>query len=107
MQDRKTGQRFRLNGDQETCHMPEKECLRKDFTQYVKYTQSQLPPKVDLRPWMTDIENQSSISSWLVGYMHIYFKKKVSYSMNLLNTAIFFLENICYFQYGKRHGWSL
>ncbi|CAF4512089.1 unnamed protein product [Rotaria socialis] len=63
LQDRKTGQRFRLNGDQETSYMPEKECLRQDFTQCVKYTPSHLPEKVDLRPWMTEIENQSSISS--------------------------------------------
>lgn len=46
--------------------MPEKESLRKDFTQYIKYSPAQLPKGVDLRDWMTSVENQSSVNSWLV-----------------------------------------
>ncbi|CAF3895127.1 unnamed protein product [Rotaria sordida] len=63
LHDRKTDKKFRLNGVKETSRMPQKQSLHKDFSKYVKYNQSQLPHKVDLRPWMTTIEDQSDVNS--------------------------------------------
>jgi hypothetical protein len=40
--------------------------LRKKFTRHVLYRPDNLPPKVDMRPWMTPVENQSDLNSWYV-----------------------------------------
>ncbi|CAF1440317.1 unnamed protein product [Adineta steineri] len=59
----KTNKRFRLNGIKESSQLPEKASLRKDFSNHIIYQPSQLPPKVDLRPWMTKVEDQSDANS--------------------------------------------
>jgi hypothetical protein len=64
LHDRKTNKRFRLNGDRPADRKPIKDCLNKDFSKHIMYARSQLPPKVDLRPWMTKIEDQSDANSW-------------------------------------------
>lgn len=73
LHDRKTNQRYLLNGCVPSTSLPEKACLRKEFSQSVKYSAGQLPPKVDLRPWMTNIENQKTVNTWLVKYLYVLF----------------------------------
>ncbi|CAF1448710.1 unnamed protein product [Adineta ricciae] len=63
LHNRKTDKRYRLNGDKDMSRKPAKACLNRDFSQYVAYTAPQLPSKVDLRPWMTSIEDQSDTNS--------------------------------------------
>ncbi len=83
LHDRKINKRFRLNGDSESSRKPQKECLNKDFSKYVAYTASQLPPKVDLRPWMTKIEDQSDINSWYVKYLRIWISIIYSFHIHI------------------------
>ena len=60
IQDRK----FRLNGIIPSNRLPFKHRLCQSFSQHRLYAAEQLPPKVDLRPDMTPVEDQSSIGSW-------------------------------------------
>ncbi|CAF3345220.1 unnamed protein product [Rotaria socialis] len=53
----------RLNGIKESHRMPHKEELKMAFSDHVLLTQDQLPPKVDLRPFMSTVEDQSRIGS--------------------------------------------
>ncbi|CAF1176105.1 unnamed protein product [Rotaria magnacalcarata] len=53
----------RLNGIKESHRMPHKEELKMVFSDHVLLTPDQLPPKVDLRPFMTAVEDQSRIGS--------------------------------------------
>ncbi|CAF3603272.1 unnamed protein product [Rotaria sp. Silwood1] len=62
--DQTTKERYRLNGDIDIGRKPAKESLSHDFTEHIIYDPSELPPKVDLRPWMTKVEFQSDINSW-------------------------------------------
>ncbi|CAF1147020.1 unnamed protein product [Rotaria sordida] len=55
--------KFRLNGIKPSTRMPSKENLRQFFSDHVLYSTDQLPPKVDLRPDMTPVEDQSRIGS--------------------------------------------
>jgi hypothetical protein len=54
----------RLNGIRESSSLPEKPELRQSFADHVLYSSDELPPKVDLRPNMTLVEDQSRIGSW-------------------------------------------
>jgi len=56
--------KFRLNGIVPSRHLPHKHRLRQAFQQHRIYAAEELPPKVDLRPYMTPVEDQSSIGSW-------------------------------------------
>ncbi len=56
--------KFRLNGVAPSRRLPHKKRLCQTFSQHVLYTPDQLPPKVDLRPYMTPVEDQSQIGSW-------------------------------------------
>jgi len=56
--------RFRLNGIVRSRRLPHKQRLCRSFQQYRLYAAEELPPKVDLRPDMTTVEDQSSIGSW-------------------------------------------
>jgi hypothetical protein len=56
--------RFRLNGIVPSQRLPHKGRLCQAFSDHVIYTPDQLPPKVDLRPYMTSVEDQSQIGSW-------------------------------------------
>ncbi|CAF3113827.1 unnamed protein product [Rotaria sp. Silwood2] len=55
--------KFRLNGISLSSRLPEKENLRQSFSDHVLYSNDQLPPKVDLGPYMTTVEDQSKIGS--------------------------------------------
>jgi len=54
----------RLNGIWPSNRLPNKEHLRRSFSDRLMYSPGDLPPKVDLRNDMTPVENQSSIGSW-------------------------------------------
>mgnify|MGYP007096995944 FL=1 len=54
----------RLNGVEPSHRLPHKEELRQSFSDHVLYSAEQLPSKVDLRPFMTSVEDQSRIGSW-------------------------------------------
>jgi hypothetical protein len=56
--------RFRLNGLIRSSRLPNKVQLRQRFSNHVRYRPEQLPPKVDLRPDMTPVEDQSRMGSW-------------------------------------------
>jgi hypothetical protein len=58
------GHQCRVNGCLPSDHLPNKDKLRQNFSNHVCCSASQLPPKVDLRPDMTPVENQSTIGSW-------------------------------------------
>ncbi|CAF1173762.1 unnamed protein product [Adineta ricciae] len=53
----------RLNGIEPSHRMPHKEELRQAFSDSILYSPEQLPPKVDLRSYMTPVEDQSRIGS--------------------------------------------
>ena len=55
---------FRLNGISQSSNLPAKGELCQSFTDHVVYTPDQLPPKVDLRPNLTPVEDQSQVGSW-------------------------------------------
>ena len=54
----------RLNGIVHSSARPEKAELRQKFASHALYSDDQLPPKVDLRPNLTEVEDQSTIGSW-------------------------------------------
>lgn len=54
----------RLNGILHSSLSPDKPELRQSFVDRVRYTDTQLPPKVDLRMHMTPVEDQSKVGSW-------------------------------------------
>ncbi|CAF0979134.1 unnamed protein product [Rotaria sordida] len=56
-------QRFRLNGLVPSSHLPHKRELCQEFCDHRIYGAQQLPPKVDLRPYMTPVEDQSKTGS--------------------------------------------
>ncbi|UJR12703.1 hypothetical protein I4U23_016877 [Adineta vaga] len=53
----------RLNGIWPSHRLPHKEYLRRLFSNHLIYSPEELPPKVDLRNYMTTVEDQSSIGS--------------------------------------------
>ncbi|CAF5075931.1 unnamed protein product, partial [Rotaria sp. Silwood1] len=61
--NRFSAQKFRLNGIMPSVNLPSKENLRQFFSDHILLNDDQLPPKVDLRPDMTPVENQSKIGS--------------------------------------------
>jgi len=56
--------KFRVNGIVPSTRLPHKHHLRQSFDQHRIYSDDQLPPKVDLRPEMPPVEDQSQIGSW-------------------------------------------
>jgi hypothetical protein len=62
--NRISGRRCRLNGIRRSTRLPNKPQLRQAFSDHMTYSADQLPPKVDLRPDMTPVEDQSQIGSW-------------------------------------------
>ena len=60
--DEETGDQYRLGGfipSEEESDLPK-------FSASRKYGSSQLPPGVDLRQFMTPVEHQLTLNSWLV-----------------------------------------
>lgn len=64
--DRKTQTKSRLNGVLPSTRLPQKAKLQQHFASHMLFSTPQLPPKVDLRPEMTLVEDQSSVGSWQV-----------------------------------------
>ena len=62
--NRKNDTKCRLNGIEPSTRMPNKEQLCELFANHKVLSIDELPPKVDLRPDMTPVENQSRIGSW-------------------------------------------
>jgi hypothetical protein len=56
--------KFRLNGVVPSRRLPHKQRLSQSFGDHRLYAADQLPPKTDLRPDMTPVEDQSRIGSW-------------------------------------------
>ena len=56
--------KWRLNGIWPSNRLPNKHQLRQAFGDHILYSAEQLPPKTDLRPNMTPVEDQSQIGSW-------------------------------------------
>ena len=59
-----THKRYRLNGIKISNRLPHKEFLKHLFADHVQFNDDELPPKVDLRPEMTPVEDQSTVGSW-------------------------------------------
>ncbi len=62
--NRNENRKFRLNGLIRSIRLPHKHHLRQAFQDHMLYSSDQLPPKTDLRPNMTPVEDQSQIGSW-------------------------------------------
>jgi hypothetical protein len=62
--DRKTKEKYCVSGLQPCGSMPQKENLQKKFSSHRTLSSNQLPPRVDLPPEMTPIEDQSQTGSW-------------------------------------------
>jgi hypothetical protein len=56
-------QKSRLSHISPTTHLLNAKRLSQVFRHHILYKADQLPPKVDLRPEMTPVEDQSSIGS--------------------------------------------
>ena len=59
-----TGQKYRVNGCMSSSNMAERSALGQSFMSLIYSGVGRLPPKVDLRPRMTKVENQSAAGSW-------------------------------------------
>jgi hypothetical protein len=57
-------QKSRLSQILPSTYLSNTKRLSRVFRQYVHNKADQLPPKVDLRPHMTPVEDQSQIGSW-------------------------------------------
>ena len=55
-----------IGGHKKATHKSSHKSLRKDFKKHAIYRPDELPPKVDLRKWMTAVEDQSDVNSWYV-----------------------------------------
>ncbi len=64
LSNRTAKRKCRLNGIVPSKRLPHKAKLQQHFSDIRLFSESQLPPKVDLRFEMTPIEDQSSIGSW-------------------------------------------
>jgi hypothetical protein len=62
--NRNQNRKFRLNGIIRSTRLPNKQSLCQAFQDHILYSSDQLPPKSDLRPYMTPIVDQSQIGSW-------------------------------------------
>ncbi|CAF1947150.1 unnamed protein product [Rotaria magnacalcarata] len=61
--DRRTMERRRVDGLKKSDYKPEDKSLRRHFAKHVCYSRTELPPKVDLRPWMTSVKDQGKLGS--------------------------------------------
>ena len=71
MVNKKTTKKYSINGLKKSEHKPKEKSLRKKFKEHMEYKIGTLPPKVDLRPWMTTVEDQSSMGSWYVSRVNV------------------------------------
>ena len=62
--NRPTGTKYRLNGVQPSEELPAEPDLKRLFSDYQLIAAGELPPAVDLRPYMTAVENQSKTACW-------------------------------------------
>jgi hypothetical protein len=64
--DQKSMERYCIDGFKKSTRKSKDKSLRKKFTKSIEYSLDELPPMVDLRRWMTPVENQSRLKSWYV-----------------------------------------
>lgn len=64
--NRTTLKSYCINGLKQSKRKSAHKSLRKKFTTHVALRFDELPPKVDMRPWMTPVEDQSNLNSWYV-----------------------------------------
>ncbi|CAF1283762.1 unnamed protein product [Rotaria sordida] len=87
--------KFRLDGVLRSRRLPAKHKLCQKFRQHMVLRTDQLPPKVDLRPDMTPIEDQSQIGSCTANCLagaYEYLTKK-SNGMNMDVSRLFIYYN--------------
>ncbi|CAF3535770.1 unnamed protein product [Rotaria sp. Silwood1] len=60
--DKKTDRKYCISGCKASKREAEDETLRKDFSNHIKVSAEELPPKVDLRPLMTTVEDQNPMN---------------------------------------------
>jgi len=56
--------KYRINGALRSTRQPNNVKLCLAFSDHLIYAAKELPPKTDLRPYMTAVEDQSQIGSW-------------------------------------------
>jgi hypothetical protein len=59
-----TNTKCRIDGVIPSTRQPKNPKLQQKFGSHMVFSSPQLPPKVDLRPDMTTIEDQSKVGSW-------------------------------------------
>jgi len=64
LRDKRTGNKYCIDGLANSLEKPESVSIRKDFSDCMTLQEDQLPPKVDLRSKMTPVEDQRQIPSW-------------------------------------------
>lgn len=64
--NRRTMERYSADGLKNSNHKPKDKSLRERFSKHIMYNRADLPPKVDLRPWMTPVKDQKKLGSWYV-----------------------------------------
>lgn len=64
----RTMKKYRIDGLQKSNYKSKDKTMRTHFSKRIMYTSAQLPPKVDLRPWMAPVQNQRKLASWYVTY---------------------------------------
>ncbi|CAF1293122.1 unnamed protein product [Rotaria sp. Silwood1] len=84
---------YRLNGIEPSHRMPHKEDLRQSFSDHVLFSSDQLPPKVDLQPYMTTVEDQSRIANSLAGAYEYLIKKVHGTNVDAVKTDIVPMPN--------------
>lgn len=62
--NKETNEYYILNGDLNYEGESDNASLSLDFKEYIDLDVKQIPPKVDLRPWMTTVENQKKLKTW-------------------------------------------
>ena len=62
--NRATAQRYRVDGLVSSSDIPNQRRSCQAFSSHALYRADQLPDKVDLRPGMTPVEDQSAVGSW-------------------------------------------
>jgi len=96
--NKKTGKRFYVNDVVASTRVPEDPALAGDFTDHIKYNEKQLPPKVDLRQWMTPIEDQGDMNSCtanaLAGAFEYMIKKAKNVHVDLSRLFIYYNTRI-------------
>ncbi|CAF1397886.1 unnamed protein product, partial [Didymodactylos carnosus] len=94
VKDRTTGQKYRMDGYLLADDLPKQEELKRDFSTIIKYKIDQVPAKVDLRKYMTRVEQQYSLSSCVgnavVSAMEYLVKRRTSKEVNYSRLFLYY-----------------